>query len=229
MRILRQAAIAGTVLLSALAVPLRAQSNFEGVIQFKGMSGDSGVMTQTTKGSMVRMDGGQNSAMQMTAILDTKTRTLTMMMVSMKRYSVNQLPSPDSVLSSADRKASVTKTGQTEVVAGVTCEIYKGSSTNSDGKVEEGQACLAKGVGLAMFQLMAGRRHAAQGSLEQVFQDLAAQGLLPLKIWAMKNGQMVSEIEAISIEKKSIPNSMFEVPADFTKMQMPAGMGMPTP
>ncbi len=225
MRILRWAAIAGVVAAAGFAAPARAQNSFEGVIDFKFEGHDSMGMVQTSKGNMVRIDIAGGPRGEVSMVMDTKANTMTMIMYSRKMYMVNPLPSLDSALANDKRKTTITKTGQTETVAGVSCEIYKGTTTNEDGKVEEGQACLAKGVGFVFFSTMNRGRGGPQGSAAEVFKELAAQDLHVVKAWTMKDGQMVPVIEAIKIERKSVPNSTFEVPADFMKMQMPMGMG----
>jgi hypothetical protein len=229
MRSLRIAALAGAVAAMGFAAPVRAQNTFEGVIEFRFLNKDSMTMTQTSKGNMVRIDVHGKESMPMAMMYDSKANTMTMVMYAQKMYMVNPMPSLDSALASHDRKVSFTKTGQTETVAGVSCTIYKGSSTDANGKVSEGQACLAKGVGFMIFQSMNRGRGGPQGSMAEMFRELAAQDLRAIKMWSMKDGKMVPEIEAVSIEKKSIPNSTFEIPSDFRKMDMPAGMGgMPT-
>jgi hypothetical protein len=54
-------------------------------------------------------------------------------------------------------------------VAGVSCEVWHGVYTNEEGKQEEGDACVAKGVGLALAEMtyanpMAQRGHAGSPS-----------------------------------------------------------------
>jgi hypothetical protein len=154
MRSLRIAALAGAVAAMGFAAPVRAQNTFEGVIEFRFLNKDSMTMTQTSKGNMVRIDVHGKESMPMAMMYDSKANTMTMVMYAQKMYMVNPMPSLDSALASHDRKVSFTKTGQTETVAGVSCTIYKGSSTDANGKVSEGQACLAKGVGFMIFQSM---------------------------------------------------------------------------
>jgi hypothetical protein len=230
MRILGRAAVAGVVAAVGFAAPVRAQNTFEGVIEFKFEGRDSSAMVQTSKGNMVRIDGMGGGAMKVSMILDTKSNTMTMVMYDRKMYMVNPIPSLDSALNASKQKISISKTGETQTVAGVSCDIYKGTTTKEDGKVEEGQACLAKGVGFVFFSSMMGRgRGAAQGSMAEAFRELAAKDLHMLKAWSMKDGKMVPVLEAVKIEPKSVPNSTFEVPAGFVKMDMPSGMGMPKP
>jgi hypothetical protein len=225
MRILGRAAIAGAVAVAMYAAPVRAQNSFEGVIEFKFEGRDSVGMVQTSKGNMVRIDGLGGGTMKVSMILDTKSNTMTMVMYDRKMYMVNPMPSLDSALNASTQKTTISKTGETQTVAGVSCDIYKGTTTKDDGKVEEGQACLAKGVGFVFFSAMNRGRPSPQGSTAEVFRELAAKDLHMVKAWTMKDGQMKPVLEAVKIERKSVPNSTFEVPADFVKMTMPMGMG----
>jgi len=225
MRILRRAALAGAVAAGVFAAPVRAQNTFEGVIEFKFEGKDSIGMVQTSKGNMVRIDGLGGGAMKVSMILDTKSNTMTMVMYDRKMYMVNPIPSLDSALNASAQKTTISKTGETQTVAGVSCDIYKGTTTKEDGKIEEGQACLAKGAGFVFFSMMGRGGKAAQGSTAEVFRELAAKDLHIVKAWTMKDGKMVPVLEAVKIERKSVPNSTFDVPADFMKMQLPMGMG----
>jgi hypothetical protein len=203
---------------SIASMPLAAQSGFEGVIEFKDYANRTQTMVQTSKGSMVRIDTGARHDEVM--IIDVKARTMTVLVPEAKMYMVNVLPSPgESAKPNANHPARFTATGQSETVAGVKCEIY---STDVKAKNPKGDrsgqldVCMAKGMGFAMLGPM------GLGASGTVYQDLAAKDLYVLKAWETEGGKRKVSMEATKIEKKSVPASAFQIPADYKKMDMPA-------
>jgi hypothetical protein len=225
---LRVVMLAGAVAgVGAQAAPLKAQA-WEGVIEFKGFTHDSARMIQTSKGTMLRMDMvkvGKNQSNRGAVIFDSKTRMMTMIMYDQKRYMTTPMGAMDSMIAGVREghkapKISFKDTGRSEVVAGVKCEIYHGTTTREDGKVEEGEACLAKGVGFNMMENFTGKRGSSDPATE-LFREFAAKDLRMIKAWRMKDGKMEVALEATKIERKSIPDSEFLPPPGFTKLEIP--------
>ena len=106
-------------------------------------------------------------------------------------------------------------------MAGTKCEIYHGTTTDEDGKVEEGEACMAKGVGFNMMDFAGDRRGNSQDPTTKMFRKMAEQDLHMLKAWRLKDGKMVVMLEATKIDRRSVSDAEFKAPADFKKFEMP--------
>jgi hypothetical protein len=225
MRAIRETGLA--VLLCGLATAsLAAQAGFEGVIEFKEFNKHgTGTMVQTSKGSLIRIDnfhGGQGKREEPTLILDTKARTMTVLIPENHMYLVQPLAPGGGGPADPKRQLAFKNSGRTETVAGIKCEIYIGTVIDSHGKTSQFEACLAKGVGFALFDAMGSRGPGSNASGPDLFRDLAAKNLYVLKAWEFKDGERVPAMEATKVEQKAVPASVFEVPAGFTKMDMPA-------
>jgi hypothetical protein len=217
-----------------------AQTGFNGVITFKTTSSSGRIDTvkQMTKGRRVRLDGfgGQGGAMiidndakRIMLIQPERKQYMTMteddakqmqammgpMMDKMKRQQANQ---------AGDRTLNFTKTGKTEVVAGVRCEVYRGEVVGADQDKDEGEACVAPGVGFALADLtfnnpMLMGRGGANDRFEQ-YRQLVGTNKGILKAARIENGKAVNDLEAIKIEKTDVPDAMFAPPAGYTEIRM---------
>src|SRR5262249_46082769 len=128
----------------------------------------------------------------------------------------------------------VTSTGKTETVAGLSCEHWLlGDKQNMD-------MCLAKGMGYFGFggqsdgildklkNLALREKFKAQLDANPEFAKFAEGGAFPLKIARVENGQSKTVMEVTTIERKSLDDSLFTVPADYKKMELPKIPGLPT-
>src|SRR5262249_45902900 len=116
----------------------------------------------------VRLEGFETGS---ALILDGDTHTMIMVEPEKKQYITVTQADMDQMAAMmkpmADRmkangkgedkdkfKIDVKNTGRTETVAGRTCEVWAGSSTDEEGKTRQGEACVAQGVGFAMYDIM---------------------------------------------------------------------------
>jgi hypothetical protein len=231
------------VLLVASPMPFRAltaQSSFNGVITFlsAGESGRQDTFVQYTKGNKVRLDGFgashgsmiiDNDAKVMMMVDPAKKQVMTMteddakqmqaMMGSMMKH-----PDKDKEDASSDNKASFTKTGKTETVAGVHCEIYHGVYIDDDGDKNEGDACIAPGVGFRLdavtFNNPMMQRGGAGAARMQQFRQLVAgnKGILMAKSY--EDGKVKTDMEAVKIEPKALGDDMFAVPPGYKEVRL---------
>jgi len=200
-------------------VGLAAQSSFNGVITFlnSGTSGKQDTFVQYTKGNKVRLDGFgatrgsmiiDNDAKVMMMVDPSKKQVMTMTEDDAKQVEAMMGPMADRVKQKADAaagKASFTKTGKSETVAGVRCEVYHGIYVEDDGTKDEGDACVATGVGFRLDAVtfnnpMMQRGGAAAGRLQQ-FRELVAgnKGILKAKSYE-EGGKVKTDMEAVKIE-----------------------------
>lgn len=127
----------------------------------------------------------------------------------------------------------LTPTGKRETIAGYTCEHWL------MGEEQDLDMCVAKGLG---YFGMGGQSGGGLGSLKNLAfspEMLAAAathpewvrflegGAFPLKLTAMKDGQVKMTMEATRIEKRALDDSVFVIPTDYREFSMPSIPKMP--
>jgi len=232
---------AGAVVLAGWlrAGAVTAQTGFNGVITFtnSGRSGKPTTMVQTTKGNKLRLAGmGSDSG---SVIMDNDAKTMMMVDPGKRQYMV--MTDEDSKQMQAmmgpmaermknmksnrpEPKYRFAKTGATEVVAGVPCEVWQGEYTDSEGEKETGTACVAKGVGFALGQLtfanpMMRRGGPGQERFDQ-FRELLGNDKGILKATSIKDGKSVTELEATKIERTVVSDDAFKPPAGYKEIRL---------
>lgn len=195
---------------------LLAQKTFEGQITAQMSAGE---VTYFIKGSKVRMEMPSN-AMHGFMIMDAGQGIMTTVIPSQKMYMKYDTKdaTPQKTMSKEDFK--ITPTGQTETIAGHSCDHYLvGSEQDLD-------VCAAKGLGfMGGFgnNPMGGRgasspMNVAVAELMQRFKD----GFQPLKIERIEGGKHRTILVVKAIEPKPLAADLFEVPAGYHEMNMGA-------
>jgi hypothetical protein len=228
-----------------------AQTGFNGTITFAmhTENGKNMTMIQTTSGNKVRMqmvDSAKGPNQAAGVILDGDAQTMTIMMPEQQKYmTVTQDQMKQSAAMMAGRTSAnpssttatpwtVTNTGRSETVAGVSCQVYHVSGISQAGKPGEGDVCVAQGVGFAMMDpsyrnmMTMGRVNTAP-EFAQV-SDLLKGGKGILKVTEIKDGKSTIMLVATNIDRSSPSSSAFAPPTGYTQFQMPqmpAGMKMP--
>ena len=229
------------VLSAAAWLPVRtaaAQTGFNGVITFTNYArnGQPSTFVQTTKGRKVRLDGMAGE--QGTMIVDGDTKVMMMVQPDKKQYITmtdEDMKQAQAMMAPMMEKAkgmnqhadagkySFSNTGRTETVAGVPCQVWHGVYTGQS-KKEEGEACVASGVGFALAELtfanpMAQKGGAGYEQFEQYRQVVGGnKGIL--KVTKIENGKPVPEMVATKIERKVVSDDAFEPPAGYTEVKM---------
>jgi|SRR5262245_2867421 len=117
-----------------------------------------------------------------------------------------------------------TRTGKTETIAGYTCEYYQ---LEYRGKIN---FCVAKGLAYipsgndfrgGSFQIFSSQNPQKSMKTDPEFKKLEESGAFPLKMTFDEKGQEKPYMEVTRIERKSLDDSFFEVPADYKKVEMP--------
>src|SRR5262245_60048691 len=157
-----------TLALGSLAAqPATAQAGFEGVITYLDHNKSTDKATQivqTSKGHKAKFEG-MGGANDMILIFDGDAHTMIMVQPDKKQYITITQADMDQMAAMmkpmADRmkkdsgqskfKMDVTNTGRTETVAGTKCEVWHGTTVEEDGTKREGEACVAQGVGFALY------------------------------------------------------------------------------
>jgi Domain of unknown function (DUF4412) len=224
-----------------MPVALAAQNTFEGVIAFKmvGEDGKTDTMTQTTKGNAVRLEGmGKGTG---AVVFDAAKHRMLMIQPDEKQYIVTteedmqqmnmmsqaamQKFAKKGGKSEADEdnvKIDFGPTGRTETVAGVKCEVWRGSSVQ-EGEKREGEACIAKGVGFAAFNVMENPMLTPQGKGAGFFEQyrrLVGPNKGIIKMVEMKDGKPHGSLEAIRIQPMPVAQAAFDPPAGYQEINM---------
>jgi hypothetical protein len=123
------------------------------------------------------------------------------------------MPLPDDAAPDG-RPPEITKTGRRETVAGHTCEHYlvKSESQTMD-------VCLATDM---PAMVMPGGGMGRGGASAAWARALGKQPGFPLKVTVQ--GASEAMLEVTSIEPKTLDPALFAPPADYQRMQMPAGV-----
>jgi Domain of unknown function (DUF4412) len=209
----RVAAILSLVMASTAG----AQGSFQGVVTYQiGKQNETMVYTGSG-GSKVRIDVNDPRMQGGAAMIwDTGTNTMMMVMPSQKMYMTMSM---DKMMANVPDTArgKFTKVGS-EVIAGVPCDDYKGTSSNGGDEVT---ACIAHGMG--NFLWFGGNNPMMQRMQSRVsgLGSAVAGGGFPLKV-VKSDG--TTEMLATKVDRHPVDPSLFSPPAGFTQMQIPAGM-----
>jgi hypothetical protein len=214
--------LAAACLLATASSRLAAQG-FDGVMQFVSYEDHPDhpdTMTQITKGSRIRFEGLGKGGGAM--IMNGANRIV--ILPEQKQYMElpSDLGSKEAATESAKHHGLAVKTGKTEKVAGITCDDWHYKGTDSDGKPEEGDACVAQGAGLMINRFAGGMSAHVFDAGGQAFNDAINKGGGILKVTS--NGKVV--LVAVKAQATSVPDAMFAPPAGYTKMDM-SQMGRP--
>jgi Domain of unknown function (DUF4412) len=217
------------------ALPVGAQS-FEGTLHLKmtnaGGSSDMQNMTAIylVKGTQMAMlltvpAGNPMSGSQMRMVYDAPANTMTMLIPmtdAMKGQMGGMLGNAKGLKmvmdmskiqgDSAVANAKVTKLGTTETIAGLNCDDYEIS-----GNGDHGTVCVTTAIGHFFFPVSGlGRGSRAEPAWAKLFGDKG----FPLK-FTSSDGK--SGMEVTSVERGSVPDSMFAIPGDYMDMSSMLG------
>ena len=234
--------------------PLAAQTGFDGVITFTNYHGGKpSTFTQTTKGHKVRLDGFgsdsgsmiiDNDAKVIMIVQPDKKQYMTMTQDDMKQMQAMMGPMLERMKQKRKDRGETgsfkfAPTGKSETVAGVRCETWHGEYVDKDGDKDEGEACVARGVGFALAELtfanpMMGLGGSAASDRFEQYRDLVGGNKGILKASRIEKGRTQPELEATRIERKAVSDAAFKPPADYKEvrmgeMMMKAQKSMPMP
>jgi hypothetical protein len=184
-----------------------------------------GMIVDSTAGTMTVINGEEKTY---TVINLAMMQQMMQGMAGMARGMQGMNHRGDSTAEAGARKGTITPTGRSEVVAGVTCQVYAYDGTN-DGKHVTGEVCLARGAGLmvsgsmnmpGMFGMQ--QRQSMQQRLQEwgPLGTMLAQGYGLLKATNYENGALRGTIEVTALQRGPAPEAAFQPPAGFTEKPM---------
>jgi hypothetical protein len=203
----------GAALLAAatLTTPSGAQTPFEGAITMRvnGTMRDGQPIPDVqylVRAGRVRLSAsGPMGAMGVIAI--PGEQKIFMVMDAQRAYMEMPMQMNERA-NAASQNAKVTRTGKKETIAGQECEhvLVENGAENVD-------ICLAKGLGPFLSANMGFGR-----GMPAWQRQLLAEGAFPLRV-ANADGKV--QMEVTKIERKKLNEALFDVPDDYTKMEMP--------
>jgi Domain of unknown function (DUF4412) len=242
-----QAVLFLTIILVATFSPACSfikQKSFEGEIVSKMFIGNPPSETRyAIKGTRMRMEqqmsfpsfslnGPQTTVTKTTiTVIDSSTGAVTMIDPDEKTYmTLNADGKADEIAKEIENSPDftfpkVTSTGETETIAGVKCTHWK-IGDETDMCIAQGMGYFGGGGGGILDNLKnLGKR--SKIKVDPEFAEFVEDGAFPLKMSNIKGGQSTTIMEVTSIERKSLDDSIFAVPAGYKKTDAPSIPGMP--
>jgi len=216
--------------------------DFEGTIAMRMEGEDKKTMQMTyfLKGKQTRIETAVPDSPEGSAVMlwDNDGGKITTLMPSRKIYITVDMKQAAEDIKGMRKSHSkedtefpkLTRTGKQETIAGHTCEHWL------MGDEQELDVCIAKGLGYfgmggktaeglgSWNDLVFGPKMLARAAAHPDWAQFLEGGAFPLKLTAMSDGKVMMTMEATSIERKALDNSIFAIPPDYKEMNMP---GMP--
>ncbi len=197
-----------------------AQSGFEGTLTYviQTEQGQTQTMEYSVKGKKVRMDmdiPGVPASMKPAIIFDNETNTMYTVISQLKSYMAIPMDSLTDKSSKYDDSEKPVKTGKTKMIAGVKCEEWKIQNDKEEtilwNAPHFGNFIFGKGSGF-----FGGDRPPDWAS------ELIKNGFFPFQIISKDpDGSVVMTMEVTHVDRKKLDASLFKVPSDYNKMNMP--------
>jgi len=206
-------------MMSLVVATTAGAQSFQGVVTYQMGKQNETMIYTGSGGSKVRIDMNDPHmpAGGASIIWDTGANSMMMVMNAQKMYMTMDMGKMMANTGADTARGKLTKVGS-EVVAGVPCDDYKGTSNSG---TPETTVCIAHGMGNFLWFGGNNPMMARMNSRVSGLSSAVAGGGFPLKI--MKADGTVDMI-ATKVDKHSVDPSLFAPPAGFTQMQMPAGM-----
>jgi hypothetical protein len=173
--------------------------------------------------TLLSQDGAQASI----TLMDSSSSTTTMLFPQTKSYvTMNWVEMAEEMAKEAGEDSSivfpkVTSTGESETIAGFTCKHWLiGDNQDLDVCMSKGLGYYGGGSGGILDKLKdPALREKAKAQLDAnpEFAKFVEGGAFPLKMAVIENGQPRVIMEVTRIERKSLDDSLFTVPADYQK------------
>ena len=220
-------------LLFMLSSSFAFAADFEGVIHMKSMFGTSdedrmGESDWYIKGDNIRTERRARSADAASTrpmggiIFNAEAKKGYVIMPERKMYmELSETSFEKTADHLRDMKYEIVRTGKMDTVAGYQCEIFQTRSKET-GKIR-GEACAAKGLANMGAFMGLNRSNAVSGDFSKEVRQIISEGYFLLRMVRRDDdGAEKMRMEATSVEKKKLDNSLFTPPADYTKLDMNA-------
>jgi hypothetical protein len=187
-----------------------------------------GMIVDSSAGTMTVVDGEHKTYTVINLAM------MQQMMQGMAGMARGMTRRADSASHTGGPNGKVTATGRSEVIAGVTCQVYSYEGTD-EGKRMTGEVCLARGAGIMASGAMGNmpgmmgmqQRQTMQQRL-QAWGPLGAmltQGYGILKATNYENGKLKGTLLVTAFQRGAPPDAAFQPPAGYTEKSMGDLMG----
>lgn len=204
-----------------MAAPAGAQETFQGVITYQ-LNADGRAMTlrHMSRDARIRQEiEGLGMPGPVVVLVDLDANLAQMVMESMGMYmeiDLNQAAEMAGVSGPDATAPKVQKLGTSAVVAGIRCEDYRLG--------EDVEACIASGMGWFVMPRGQGRGARGIGGVDfSAFRDAFKDGMLPLRVKLVRNGNWEEIMVATAVERKPLEAGLFTLPPGLRKMNSPGG------
>jgi len=201
-----------TVLLFALCSVTLAQNEFEGKVVMR-MTGDQTVnMDYFVKENRMRMEMNAEEG-KFIMLYDQRDSKTSLIMPEQKMYMEFQANEymNENDMNDEDKSPDINKTGEFKDINGYKCE--KWIINDEDNTVE---AWMTDQLG--SFFMMSNPM--VEGSQERWKNQLQGN-YFPMLVNVMKDGELESSMEVLSVNKMSLNDDLFLIPKDYQKFDMP--------
>jgi hypothetical protein len=214
----------GVALLSAALIPAVSAGTFEGIVQIKISDGGKTTPLQyQVKDGFVRTDVQSGKGQQMSMIMDFANRRMIMIMAAQGMYMTMPLPGmgqgsapgqpPATGGAPAYQGEPPVKTGETKTILGYTCTKYVSQANGSTIEMWVTDE-------LGNFAGLGGGGMGGRGQPPAWQQALAGHGFFPLLVTGTTSSGKAFSFEVTSVEKQSLPDSVFAPPAGLRELNM---------
>ncbi|HKV40187.1 MAG TPA: DUF4412 domain-containing protein [Blastocatellia bacterium] len=220
---------------------------FEGAVTMKmGIHNDGSPnapveMTYYIKGNHYRIDTPAGPAGGASVIMDLQNGKMTSLMPAQKMYMTMDMKGMREQMGQAGEKAKlpkITYIGKKETIAGYSCEHYlmEGSMTDPAGSKQEMDMCVTKGLGYfgmgggsggnSIFDQVFSPKLRAEAASDPEWSKFIAGGMFPLRVSTVENGETKTALEVTKVDRKTLDDSLFTVPAGYKELRAPTtGLG----
>jgi hypothetical protein len=222
-----------SIFLSALLVPAALfADSFEGTVTMKmsgreaaGKSAGGGAeMTFSLKDGRTRADMAAQGQ-SIGVIMDPAKQEMTMLMTQQQMYMVRPISAPATAGATGEKAGGATleKTATTEKILGYECTKYVVQDKNRTTEL-----WLTEELG-SFMNFSGGGPMGRGGPAPQGWEALLqGKNFFPMRVVSTEGGKEVGRLEVTAVEKKSLPDTLFAVPAGWRDIgAMMGGRGMP--
>jgi len=211
------------LVLTLMSCPALA-GEFEGVLHMKTShreTGTSSAMDWYLKGDKGRMEIARTDGQTQVILFDAGTKTMQMGLPGQKSYMEFSLKSErDESLQDALDAQRIERTGQTDKIAGYTCEVWR--VIDKEQSRVKSDLCVAKGFGKAAT-FWIDPKEIRRSSQPAWVKQLVEEGGFGLRsIQFDEAGKESLRMEVVRIDKKGLDASLFAFPADWARQDMSA-------
>ncbi len=206
------------LLVGVLCTLTLTAQDFEGRIKMQIKDGRETLEIETaTKKDFARVElPGQGTSIS--TIVNLPRQEMIMLMPGQKMYMVMPLQQPAADAKSARDEATLEKTDETETILGYKCTKYL---------ARDGEAVheIWAAEGLGTFAGLGTSNPIRPGNRSGWEDSLMKNGFFPLRVVGLdRRGRETFRMEVVSIEKESLPASLFEIPEGYQRFEM-GGLG----